>query len=663
MSSATDRRRFRNDLQGLRAVAVLAVVLCHARVPGFAGGFVGVDVFFVLSGYLITRLLVRDLERTGALGYLSFIARRLRRLLPALVTMVGVSLLLATLALSPTDADRQTASAVSAITWTSNFHFAFHDFDYFDALANRDLFLHSWSLAVEEQYYLVWPWIIVLASSVGVAWSRRGALLAWLGATAVLSFGLSQLWITSQPDLAFYMMPARAWQFALGALAFAALEADAKEQTLPRVMAEGCGVAGLLLLGGSVVFLDDTVRYPGWRALGPSFAAFGLIVAGLRQPASSVSAGLSHPVLVWLGDRSYSIYLWHWPLLALLATPGAAGYWVALAVGLTLALAAVSFRIIENPFRYGRFSHARPGPTVVSSVAIMFVAAIVVFPLRAGFDERDRVAEDYNPRIDGPAIYGPGSPCDTGQFSDEVVPCASGPPDAPGTVVLLGDSIGAQWLSALPEMFPPPAWQVIVLTKSACPIVDVDYVYERIGRVYDVCARWRSGVVDHLETLRPDLLFIGSSVSYPFSAADWTEGSTRLFDRFSASAARTVVIAGTPQLGFDGPTCLGQSESALGQWLGTAAARCSSDASDGSAADVAGFLRAAAAGFDRVDVVDWGGVVCPAGRCSAAIDDLVVFRDDKHVTDRFVRAHVDKLRESLTDLRILPGDASVGKGL
>lgn len=216
------RIEYRGDIEGLRAVAILLVVAAHAGVPWLEGGYVGVDVFFVLSGYLITALLVQEVQATGGVRLLDFYARRLRRLLPALMLMVVCTICMAAALLAPFEQLEQTATAGAASIWLSNVYFAFLKLDYFGPAADTNLFLHTWSLGVEEQFYVFWPtWLMFLLGT----WRWQGVkqdfrrLRHGMAVTAGLCLILSIFLTVTQPSWAFYLMPSRAWQFALGALA------------------------------------------------------------------------------------------------------------------------------------------------------------------------------------------------------------------------------------------------------------------------------------------------------------------------------------------------------------------------------------------------------------------------------------------------------------
>lgn len=660
---------YRRDIQGLRGVAIALVMLAHAGIPGFAGGFVGVDVFFVLSGYLITGLLVREKLLTGKIRYNRFLARRLRRLLPAMLAMLITVLVLATLLLSAYETRMQSGSFVYAATWTSNFFFAISEFDYFAALQAKDLFLHTWSLGIEEQYYIVWPWLVALSfaflrsgSSVS---KRKKPLLYLLAIVFTLSLGLCLHWAEYGPLLSFYMMPARGWQFAMGAAVFIWFQnfgaSKAKKESRPASTLSNAliGAAGILLIIGSATLLNSELVYPGLYALVPSVGTALVILAGREANSTVLNRALESRPLVWVGDRSYSLYLWHWPVLllgdAFGLTRNIAG--IVSLVATSILLSHFSYRLIERPFWKGRFSSAAPFRTFVASVAVVALAVAVSHGLKINvFGEPQVIAKqgDYNPRRDVPAIYDPQLGCDSYYHSAELVPCFEGDVNAKHNAVLLGDSIGAQWVSLLTEAYSSPNWRVAVLTKSACPIVNEDYYYAAIGDYYHVCAAWRDSAIAYLAETRPDIVFIGSSSQYAFTAKQWTDGVTGVLEQLTAAATQVVVIPGTPELSFDGPSCL-ESPYRYSFRLLDSRRECEERLVSTTSEEVSSYLAQAAARFENAHILDFNDLVCPGRRCAAqSTDGLTVFRDRRHLTETFVKAQVTEALSRLRRIRVGP---------
>jgi peptidoglycan/LPS O-acetylase OafA/YrhL len=649
---------YRPDLQGLRAIAILLVILAHADLAIVQGGFVGVDVFFVLSGYLITGLLWRELEQSGRIALMRFYARRLKRLLPALIIMLIVSFSAAMWLLSGVEARTQLASSPFAATWTSNLYFAFTTFDYFDELARKDLFLHTWSLGVEEQFYLIWP--VVLLALFWLTRVQRGAnqnglglMLAGLGMAFIASLTLSLYWTKNMPQAAFYLMPSRIWQLSLGAIIYLTFRDSPSgrnrlTQGFSKVSAYLTLYTGLILIIGSSITLNPELAYPGFWALVPSFGTALVIMASHTLPIDRDSP-LAQPILVWLGDRSYSLYLWHWPIFILGFSIGYHGqvFPTLSMILLTILAAALSFRLIELPFWKGRWSHAKPLRNILFSLLIMASMILALHQGLAQLPQPDDTTDVSNRwRLDLPEFYR--MDCDGMHFHSRIELCVFGAETAKRTVVFLGDSIGVQWFSMIPEIFPGPLWRIIVLTKSGCAMVDEDYYYQLIGKTYQVCTDWRNAVLDELDTLKPDMLLMGSAATYDFSETQWIEGSTRVFERVSKAAATVFVIPGTPSLSFDGPGCVSRHLSPDGL---IERANCLAKDRLKYIKSVTNFLGQAANRFPNVYMLDLNDLVCPGGDCNAISEEgMVVFRDSQHLTDSFVRFQAPFIHERVKRL-------------
>jgi peptidoglycan/LPS O-acetylase OafA/YrhL len=624
--------KFRPDIEGLRGIAVALVVLSHAGSPGFSGGFIGVDVFFVISGYLITGLLTQELARTGRIDYRDFYARRVRRLAPALVAMVVAVCALSMAVLSGEILSLQLRTAFWALLWSSNFHFVFAHFDYFGVAAQQSLFLHTWSLGVEEQFYLVWPVLLALA------WRRWGAGFGWLAWLTLLSFGGSLAWMAVDALGAYYLMPARLWQLALGALAYRVLEQRGPGAD-PRI-GPWLGWAGLALLLASLVMIDGTRAYPGAWGLLPALASVLLLAAGATG-AGPVTRLLSGRGLRLPGRISYSWYLWHWPVL--MAVPLVApwplrGWQTGGLVLVSFLLGWLSHRLVEQPFR--RSGKASSRDVVVAGVCVSLgLAAMLHLAAESGLRRLQPaaagagLAQTVAALVTLPAVYSD-KRCDQWYSSSELVPCdqAVGPGQQ-GRIVLLGDSVGTQWSPALEAIARSRGMQLRVLTKSSCPIVDEPFVYGRLNRRFTECEHWREQALAHIEAIRPDIVVIGSTSGYDFSARQWREGSRRIVERLSAAAGAVVVLAPTPMLPFNGPDCVareGRLAAGVMEVEGCSAALAGSEN-----AQVLEALRDAVAGVPRARLVSMNDLVCREGTCRAYRDRQLVYRDNQHINASF----------------------------
>lgn len=320
-------------------------------------------------------------------------------------------------------------------------------------------------------------------------------------------------------------------------------------------------------------------------------------------------------------------------------------------VALSLLLANLSYRWVEQPFWKGRCSQAAPTRIILLSILAMLA---VIAGVRNYFN-LTLPAHDNNPqpvsladaaRSDVPIIYA--RRCDAWYANANVEPCLFGDSNATKTVVLLGDSIGAQWFSLLPEIFPGPEWRIVVLTKSACAMVDEDYFYSRIGQIYTVCTQWRNAVLDYLASFQPDIVFLGSAATYDFSETQWTAGSSRVLARLTEVTKQVIIVPGTPKLSFDGPSCLARHTSTAHELVATDVSICREALITTQAADVAHYLQQAVQHFPNVNLLNLNDLVCPGEYCAAQDSNgLIVFRDSQHLTDSFVRAQAPKVIDRL----------------
>lgn len=650
------RLGYRADIEGLRAVAILLVVACHAKVPWLAGGFIGVDVFYVLSGYLITGLLVQEIRTTGELRFANFYGRRLRRLLPALLLMLAVSCLMGWLLLAPSGQPEQASAAASAALWLSNFHFAFSNMGYFAPGPETNLFLHTWSLGVEEQFYLVWPLLMVLAMGAweGAKRPPDARRLKWLfGGIFAISFALSLYWTQHSPHMAFYMMPSRAWQFALGALVFLLVgspgwQPDARmpgQRWLP--FAGWLGLAAILLAAFTI---NGGMPYPGFVALLPTLGAALVIAAGGHGNNSGAGRILSLRPMQAIGRVSYSWYLWHWPVMLLGAELlDIENGWNRLAlVILSFVLAALSYRFFETPIRHNRKLLAKPRLAVFVALAIMILAGSMALRWHSAAFARLASREQLPSELahtDAPAIYS--MDCDEWYHSARVRICAFGNMHATHTAVAFGDSVALQWFPAYVRLFDKPGWRLLVITKSSCPMVNVPIFYPRIGREYTECAQWRHDAVREIAAEKPDVLILGSTFTYAYTEEQWIEGTRQLLESLAGHVRRIYLMRSTPTLPFDGPSCV-EPRSWLYRVL-SSASRCTFPAYTPHSNEVFRWLRTAAAPFPNVHLVDMTLSVCPGGTCHAELDGKIVFRDNQHMTASFAESLAPALAEALSE--------------
>lgn len=357
---------YRKDIDGLRAVAIVPVVLYHAGLSALGGGFIGVDVFFVISGYLITSILADDIRR-GEVSILGFYERRARRIFPALFVMLLVSIVVSAAILLPFDLRAFSRSVIATVSFTSNILFHLES-GYFAAPSELKPLLHTWSLAVEEQFYILFPILLYLLSKTG-----RRTRNAVLVAIAALSFAVNLWGVRPHPSATFYLLPARAWELLLGSL----LALNILPAPAGRGLREIAAALGLGLIGTSVLALSAADPFPGWNAALPCIGAALIIWAGIGGDSLGGRL-LGLQPLVFIGRISYSLYLWHWPIIVFVKyatnrplSPAEAG----MAVAASLVAATLSWRFIEQPFRgKGRFT--RRGIFTASAVAAALLLSV-----------------------------------------------------------------------------------------------------------------------------------------------------------------------------------------------------------------------------------------------------------------------------------------------
>ncbi len=554
------------EIEGLRAIAVVSVLLYHAQF-GISGGYIGVDVFFVVSGFLITRLLVRERVATGRISLRTFYARRARRLLPAatlvLVAVVAASYLL----LNPLRAHDTAVDASWAAVFAANIHFARVGTDYLASSAAPSLLQHWWSLAIEEQFYLVWPGVLALA---WWAWRRvHAAALMVCAVVLVGSFAVGWWLVDDNPVWAYFAPWARAWELALGGLC--TLIWSRRDRIFGRA---ALGWVGMAAMGFSAVVFDRSTVFPGVAALVPVLGAAAVILS--IGSAGSPGRLLSLKPLQWVGGRSYGLYLWHWPVLVLVEERwGRTAEWRAGALALSAALAAATYVLVEQPVRHlpalvrsaGRSLAAGAAtvglvvgvaawsahdtgnvelhtgyvaptvaptvpPAVSSTVSVSTVPAdvstsatsatstttppdpLVVLqqkvatelePLIRASAAQDLVPDNITPAISDQHDNSPrvwGDGCLVGFFDDTSPVCEYGDLSSPITVALYGDSHVDQWFDAAEAAALRNHWKLLVLSKSKCTILDIKVLYDGT-RPYPQCTRWRASAQERV--LAPDV--------------------------------------------------------------------------------------------------------------------------------------------------------------
>ncbi len=693
------RSGFRPDIEGLRAVAVVAVVLFHAGLPGVGGGFVGVDVFFVISGFLITGLLWREVSSAGTVRLSRFYGARARRLLPASAVVGVVTAIGSAALLPPLQAHSVLEDGVYSALYVSNYRFAHDGVDYFAPVLPPSPFQHYWSLGVEEQFYLVWPALII-----GTTWlirlvrrrTKADTLFTqtpyrWvLALVAVLSFALSLAATFVVPAVAFFSLPTRAWQLAAGGLV--ALTAGQWRRLPPRAAAIA-GSAGLGIILLACTLLGGSTPYPGTAALLPVVGAVLVIGAGCATPAEGCGRVLAVAPMRAIGRISYSWYLWHWPVLLLAPPLLGIGHPLGLAGRLATALvsgglAVLTLRFIENPLRFaapirrsalrslalggvatavavcvsvalmdwvpnpvGRGAPARPltitvslpttgSPIAAYDAAVRDAFAQVQAAVAASVDLK-AVPSNLDPTLAAAAgefrsVFLSGCLRNVGEVGQPE--CATGDTASTTTVALLGDSHATMWTPAFQQIAEQRHWRLETLAKGACPPMSTP-ITSFLGHLverFQRCEQWRGEIMARLRAEHPRLVVVSMYRGYG--------GQGYLPESYGRawSDGLTALVQQLRGIGADvlvlGPIPAQRTvvPICLSDHLDDATACAPPRSTAVNQAGIAAERAATMAGGGRY--ADLTELFCAADRCPVIVGNTLVYFDRIHLTIEYARA-------------------------
>ena len=657
-SRADPRKRsgFRPDVQGLRAIAVLLVVLYHSGVGALSGGFIGVDAFFVISGFLITTHLLESLERHGRISFPAFYARRARRILPAALLVAALTTVAAWIWMPPLALGEVVSGAIATAFYVPNFLFAVQGTDYL-AGTSPSVFQHYWSLGIEEQFYLFWP--AILALGFVLCRRREGGLFVLAAVLTLASFLASVLLMDVSTPWTFFGLHTRAWELGAGALVGFLLRSRAAEG-LERPAAGLLAWAGLVaLLVGALVY-DDATPFPGAAAALPVLATAAMIVGGAASGGLHATRLLGLAPFQFVGAISYSLYLVHWPLQIIPQSAVGEDSPLSLAVRLGLGAVAVPlawllYRFVERPIiswqalrsrsalwtgagalaaslalvaTAGTMHGAASGAALSTDETVPETTALRTAPEGTGFVPANLEPSLRDAAEDNPPIYDNG--CHREEPGTDPSGCRIGEnPDAP-LVFLVGDSHAASWYPALAQLAEAGTIRLDTNTKSSCPSVDVPVL--RDGVEYTECAQWRSGVVQRIQDEEPALVLLANhgvgewqTVDSDDPATAWRRGLESTIGEVDDSA-RVAVLADIPLQGADPPECLSYNLEH--------AADCATAVEDAFSRQVSETERAAADATGAA-YLDFTPYLCNSETCPTIIGNLLVYRDDQHLTASF----------------------------
>ena len=588
------------EIQGLRALAAILVLIFHAKL--ISGGFIGVDIFYVISGFLITGLLLKELKTTGRISLKAFYLRRSKRLLPASFLVLFVTAIFAWLVLPPISRGSIGRDLIATTLYISNYLFAWWENDYQNLNATPSPFIHYWSLAVEEQFYIFWPLLLIALAKFK---SAKKFVVAFSLVT-IASFALG-IWLTVvAPIWAFYSLPTRAWELSVGALS----------ALLPSLRRQSPWLAftGVVLLAISAFWFNERTAFPGLYALVPVLGTAALLssIGAWPKPLRLLA---TNRVSVWLGKISYPLYLWHWPALVLPIALLSRDLNLLERLGalvVTVILADLTTRFVEDPIRLKTYS---PRQVVLTTIIAMALALLVGYGISKSTTSSILVD---GKQITLATIESRPTPYDDGchlNYRESLSPlCEFGKIDSARTVVLYGDSHAVQWFPALEKLAREKGFKLVTLTKSACPSIDV--VRDSVGAFkMSNCAAWRANTIARIAAEKPDLIVL-SSFEHFVPKGDprnvekwWADGSLRTYETLEPLASKVVYLLDTPLPERNIPDCLAS----------TRADKCLADKTLG---------LPQVANFEIIDPSKW---LCE-NDCPGIVRGNVAYRDASHIS-------------------------------
>jgi len=613
-------QRERNpQIQALRALAALLVLIYHAK--WLDGGYIGVDIFYVTSGFLITGLLVRELDSTNSLSLISFYARRTKRLLPASFLVIFATGVAGYIFLPASMRESFGRDLIAASTYISNFLFALWENDYQNLNSTPSPFIHFWSLAVEEQFYLFWPFFILILFRIG----KHRAVFFGIVATLASSFIFSLYLTDRAPIWAFYILPTRAWELAAGALlVFLPELKKARPLLAPSAFAT---------LAIATVIFNEATPFPGTAALAPVIATVLLLASRSKWPLFIDFVAQSR-FTQWLGAISYPLYLWHWPLLVIPAIYLGEELTTAqtiLLLAITIVLAGLTHKFVEEPMREIKLSHrgVLSFAAIATSISVL-VGGLTVMQHSNAITINGSVTVSLDEVRLKPLINYDGCHISMGQT---VSPrCEYGDITSKQTIVLYGDSHAAQWFPALDLIGKKRGIKIVSLTKSACPSAEV---IKELSSQYDVadCQAFRDSSIARIQKIKPLAVILAGMQPFTAPYSDesakswWLKGERVAFNRIKGATAFPIYLTDTPLPRVDIPDCL------------VAGRGDSCDTSRPVDAEVA-------AGLIPINPTPW---LCTE-KCPAVMDGIIAYRDHSHLSVAMSKHLAKELEMSLVRL-------------
>jgi peptidoglycan/LPS O-acetylase OafA/YrhL len=611
---------YRRDIDGLRAIAVLSVVLFHAFPSALRGGFIGVDIFFVISGFLISSIVLKELGQ-GHFSFAGFYARRVKRIFPALILVMGASLAFGWFALFPDEYQQLGKHVVGGAGFSANF-FYWAQIGYFDTAAETKPLLHLWSLGIEEQFYIFWPAVLLLA------WKRRANLLTVTAGLALLSFLVNLGGIAHHASATFYSPASRAWELLLG-VALACIElqpASAAGLRLPKLAPNLRAAAGVVLLALGLALITRELPFPGSLALLPTLGAVLLIGAGPQAWFNRVV--LSNPVLVWIGLISYPLYLWHWPLLSfaqIVESHRSAPAIRAGAVALAVLLAWLTWRLVERPLRFGA------GRAKVAVLCALMAATAGVggylylndgLPTRTPIQENQAnlkalvVVEDRDNAAACKKRYG---------FDKIEDYCLLADVNKDPTVALLGDSHAYHVVAGLSRYYSSLGENLLLLGTR--------HPYWGLAPGDDPYQKATQHMLEQaLNTASIRTVVFSTHLRFNRlpEGKEHVDAARETFRRFIAAGKHVIFMVDIPILPFDPRSCI--KRAGVASSATTSPCAIPRSTWDMQGAEHRAILKELAREFPQVEWFESSSALCDANYCQAMNNGRLMYRDTNHLS-------------------------------
>ena len=633
--------QYRGDIDGLRAISILSVVAFHVGIPYVNGGYIGVDIFFVISGFLITKLLLEEWGRTGRIDFVGFWARRVRRILPSLLFVVAITLLVGVFVVERVSGEvgNLSKASIAALLINANHYFLMMSGDYFGAASETNPLLHLWTLSVEEQFYLIWPLLLLLVANRPQI--QRRALIMSIG---LVSFIGCVILTKIDRSMAFFIMPTRAWEFMAGAALAVLYIRGLRENKLIGFL---FAALGALLLLYSIFFLSDFTVFPGYLALIPVAGAMLIIFAGIAWPHNPVSSVLRASLLTYIGRISYVWYLWHWPVLVFIRSVNLyeknLGYDL-LGALLSFLLAVVTHHYIEAPLRkYGVGIPFWKSTRILllglySTITICLLAIVIGAWARYGWFYSESERQLDNARKDLPSLS-----ClfTEGDKPENYKKCLEINTQTNNVILLWGDSHANHWSPAFTEAANRRSATLLTLSKRGC--------IPTLGNVKDnECLNFNEYVFSQLDNLKKSglrgvivsarwpgyvggkSLSLADSGKANYSSAEFETQFERLVQKLEQMNLRVLIVLPSPSLKFAAVQCLAKKP----------ANECGIDQAvfNGFANESISVLTRIAGKSRNVRILDPQTIMCENKYCSAVQHGVIAYTDENHLSKSFVKS-------------------------